>query len=86
MTLVIADQSLRNREFVRRLLKQRQPLFAAALELAVALAERELTEPPRRGKRCAGGSRPGRRAARVQATQAAGAPLACRRLPSGSPG
>lgn len=83
LTLVIADQSLRNREFVRRLLKQKQPAFAAALELAVTLTEREPTEPPRRGKRCTGGSRPGRRAGRVEATHAAGAPLACKRLPKG---
>jgi hypothetical protein len=50
LPLMIADQSLRNREFVRRLLKQKQPLFAAALDLGVAVAEQELTESARRGK------------------------------------
>ena len=44
LPMVIADQSLQNREYVRRLLMQKQSLFAAALELSVALAERELME------------------------------------------
>ena len=36
-------QSTENKEYVRRLLKQRQPRFSAALELALVLAELELT-------------------------------------------
>ena len=32
-----------NKEYVRRLLKRRQPEFSAALELALVLAELELT-------------------------------------------
>jgi hypothetical protein len=44
LTMVLVDESVQNRDYVRRLLKQKQPLFAAALELAVALAERELVE------------------------------------------
>lgn len=42
LTVVIVDESLRNREYVRRLLKRKQPLLAAALEVALARAEREL--------------------------------------------
>jgi hypothetical protein len=44
LTVVTVDESQRNREYVRRLLKRKQPLFAAALELALARAERELPE------------------------------------------
>jgi WhiB family redox-sensing transcriptional regulator len=36
-------QSTENKEYVRRLLKRRQPGFSAALELALVLAELELT-------------------------------------------
>jgi|HubBroStandDraft_1064217.scaffolds.fasta_scaffold125217_4 2-methylfumaryl-CoA isomerase len=35
-------QSIQNREYVRRLLRQKQPGASAALELAVVLVEREL--------------------------------------------
>ena len=41
MAVVMAEQSAQNMEYVRRLLKQKQPGFAAALELAVNLIERE---------------------------------------------
>ena len=44
LTMVTVDESLRNREYVHGLLKHKQPLFAAALELALARAERELAE------------------------------------------
>ena len=44
MAIVITVQSTENMEYVRRLLKQKQPGFAAALELAVDLVEWELTE------------------------------------------
>jgi len=37
---VITEQSAKNVTYVRRLLRQKQPGFAAALELAVLLAER----------------------------------------------
>ena len=36
MATVMTEQSAQNMEYVRRLLKQRQPEFAAALELAAA--------------------------------------------------
>ena len=45
MEIVMAGQSTENMEYVRRLLKQKQPGFAAALELAVDLVERELSSP-----------------------------------------
>jgi len=45
MEIVITRQSAENMEYVRRLLKQKQPGFAAALELAVDLVERELGSP-----------------------------------------
>jgi hypothetical protein len=45
MKIVITAQSAENMEYVRRLLKQKQPGFAAALELAVDLVERELGSP-----------------------------------------
>jgi hypothetical protein len=45
MEMVMAEQSTENMEYVRRLLKQKQPGFAAALELAVDLVERELCSP-----------------------------------------
>ena len=49
MAIVMTDQSAQNMEYVRRLLKQKQPGFAAALELAVNLVERKLSplEMPR---------------------------------------
>jgi len=42
MVKVISQQSMENREYVRRLLKQKQPGFSAALELAMDLVGREL--------------------------------------------
>ena len=45
MEIVMVGQSTENMEYVRRLLKQKQPGFAAALELAVDLVERELGSP-----------------------------------------
>jgi len=42
MAMVVTQQSTENMEYVRRLLKQKQPGFAAALELAVDLVERNL--------------------------------------------
>jgi hypothetical protein len=39
------DQARENQAYVRRLLGRRQPRFAAALESAVTLAERELMSP-----------------------------------------
>jgi hypothetical protein len=41
MDMDVADQSAENTAYVRRLLRQKQPGFAAALELAVLLAEPE---------------------------------------------
>ena len=43
MTRVITQQSTENMEYVRRLLQEKQPGFSAALELALMLAELELT-------------------------------------------
>jgi hypothetical protein len=37
----ISRQSMKNRECVRRLLREKQPEFAAALELAMNLVRRE---------------------------------------------
>ena len=36
----ISRQSMKNREYVRRLLREKQPEFAAALELAMNLVRR----------------------------------------------
>ena len=49
MAKVITQQSTENREYVRTLLKQRQPVFFAALELAADLVRQELRslETPR---------------------------------------
>ena len=41
MAIVMTEQSAQNMEYVRRLLKQKQPRFAAALELTVHLVEGE---------------------------------------------
>ena len=41
MAKVISQQSAQNREYVRRLLREKQPGFSAALELAMNLAGRE---------------------------------------------
>ena len=43
--MVVTQQSTENMEYVRKLLKQKQPAFAAALELAVDLVERDLRSP-----------------------------------------
>jgi hypothetical protein len=45
METVLAEQSSDNMRYVRRLLGQRQPGFAAALEVAVIRAEREQASP-----------------------------------------
>ena len=37
----VSRQSMENREYVRRLLREKQPGFAAALELAMNLVRRE---------------------------------------------
>jgi hypothetical protein len=42
MAKVISRQSLDNEEYVRRLLKEKQPALSAALELAADLVGREL--------------------------------------------
>ena len=42
MARVISQHSTRNRKYVRRLLREKQPGFSAALELAMDLAGREL--------------------------------------------
>ena len=50
MTRVITQQSTENMEYVRRLLQEKQPGFSAALELALMLAEMELTSPEMPGQ------------------------------------
>lgn len=45
MTRMITPQSRENMAYVRRLLRLRQPGFSAALDLALVLAEVELTSP-----------------------------------------
>jgi hypothetical protein len=45
MEMVITQQRTENREYVRRLLRQKQPGFSAALELAVLLVDRQLRPP-----------------------------------------
>lgn len=45
MTRVMTRRSTENMEYVRRLLHQKQPGFSAALELALVLAELELSSP-----------------------------------------
>ena len=37
-----ANQAIENVEYVRRLLEQKQPRFAASLEFAVSLAEKSM--------------------------------------------
>ena len=44
MDTVITEQSTPNMTYVRTLLRQQQPGFAAALERAVLLAEQELRQ------------------------------------------
>jgi hypothetical protein len=51
MATVINQQSAENMAYVRRLLQEKQPGFAAALELALAVAELELWPPQIEGKR-----------------------------------
>lgn len=48
MAIATREQSTANTEYLRRLLRQRQPEFSAALELAVDLLRQELhpTEKP----------------------------------------
>ena len=45
MAMVVAQQSAENMEYMRKLLKQKQPGFAAALELAADLVEQDLRSP-----------------------------------------
>ena len=45
METVITERSTENMAYVRRLLRQKQPGFSAALELAVLLADRGLASP-----------------------------------------
>jgi hypothetical protein len=45
MAKVISRRSMDNREYVRRLLEEKQPALSAALELAADLAGRELISP-----------------------------------------
>jgi hypothetical protein len=45
MTAVTTKKSAENAENVRRLLRKKQPEFAAALELAAELVGRELAPP-----------------------------------------
>ncbi len=53
MAAVTAEQSSENAEYVRRLLRKKQPEFSAALELAAELVGREpegsLARSPRTG-------------------------------------
>ena len=50
MTRAITQQSAANMAYVRRLLGEKQPGFSAALELALMLAELELTSPEMPGQ------------------------------------
>ena len=43
--MVMTQQRTENMEYVRRLLRQKQPGFSAALELAVILMEQQLRSP-----------------------------------------
>ncbi len=45
METAITQRTTENMEYVRRLLRQKQPGFFAALELAVILVEREPRSP-----------------------------------------
>ena len=45
MAINSTARAMENMEYVRSLLKQRQPEFAAALEWAAMLAEKDSTEP-----------------------------------------
>jgi hypothetical protein len=50
MTRVITQQSAENLAYVRRLLGEKQPGLSDALELALMLAELELTSPEMPGQ------------------------------------
>ena len=45
MAMNITNQAMANMDYVRRLLGQKQPGFAALLELAASLVEQKLGEP-----------------------------------------
>jgi hypothetical protein len=45
MAMVITQQSTENRDYVRGLLRQKQPGSAAALEMTADLVERDLRSP-----------------------------------------
>ncbi len=45
MVMKTVEQAIENMEYVRRLLRQKQPGFAASLELAESQLERKLREP-----------------------------------------
>jgi hypothetical protein len=45
MAMKTVKEAMENMEYVRRLLGQKQPGFAASLELAVSQLERKLSEP-----------------------------------------
>jgi hypothetical protein len=45
MVMKTVEQAMENMEYVRRLLRQKQPGFAASLELAASQLERKLREP-----------------------------------------
>jgi hypothetical protein len=50
MTMAVAtQQSTENMEYVRKLLQRKQPAFSMALELALILADAELTSADRPG-------------------------------------
>jgi hypothetical protein len=69
------ERARENREYVRRLLKEREPEFAAALEAALELLEREL-----QGVNCPGLYLPDHsRRARVIETMRVSVTWACRR-------
>ena len=45
MEMIITQQRTENMEYVRRLLRQKQPGFSVVLELAVILVEQQLRSP-----------------------------------------
>lgn len=52
MAATVTGLSAENRQYVRTLLRQREPEFAAALELAAALVAWEEAEGPDRLRNC----------------------------------
>jgi len=64
MTMDTVKQAMENMEYVRRLLGQKQPGFAAALELATSQLESKLCEPVVRRRIAAMSAVPPRCAAR----------------------